>query len=84
MPAPTPKREAVRLWRVVRIYEWGRCVSGGLRDGVGEVEEPVHRRLIRAAEGGGAGEDGAQKVDAFGLCTQCMEIGEVVGGKEAQ
>jgi hypothetical protein len=50
---------------------------------VGEVEEQVHRRLIRAAEGG-AGEDGAQKVDAFGLCTQCMEIGEVVGGKEAQ
>jgi hypothetical protein len=22
MPAPTPKREAVRLWRVVRVCEW--------------------------------------------------------------
>jgi hypothetical protein len=53
MPAPTPKREAVRLWRVVRVYEWGRCVSGGLRDAVGEVEEQVHRSLIRAAKGGG-------------------------------
>ncbi len=30
MPAPTPKREAVRLWRVVRVYEWERSVSGGL------------------------------------------------------
>jgi hypothetical protein len=39
MPAPTPKREAVRLWRVVRVYEWERCVSGGLRDGVGHGEE---------------------------------------------
>ena len=55
MPAPTPKREAVRLWRVVRVYEWGRCVSGGLRDAVGEVEEQVHRSLIRAAKGGGGG-----------------------------
>jgi hypothetical protein len=55
MPAPTPKREAVRLWRVVRVYEWGKCVSGGLRDGVGEVGKQVHQRLIRAAEGGGGG-----------------------------
>lgn len=84
MPAPTPKREAVRLWRVVRVYEWGRCVSGGLRDAVGEVEEQVHRSLIRAAKGGGAGDDGAQKADELGLCTQCREIDEVGGGKETQ
>jgi hypothetical protein len=67
MPAPTPKREAVRLWRVVRVYEWGICVSGGLRDGVGEVEEQVHRRLIRAAEGGGLEKMGPKRWTLLGF-----------------